>query len=208
MVDATIASTAADDRDLVERLKRRDEKAFRAFVAAYQRPVYALVYRMLGDEEEARDLSQEVFVSVFRAIGSFRGESRLSTWLFRIVTNHCRNRQKYLGRRQHGKRQPYEETEENAAMTGGDATVLGERPPRPDREVEGRRLETALQRAIAALDPEQRELVVLRDIQGLTYEDIQRVTGLPEGTVKSRLHRARLALKEAIAPHVDGSVVR
>lgn len=192
------------ERELVERLRRRDEQAFRELVRTFQRPVYALVYRMLGDEEEARDLSQEVFVSVFRAIGTFRGDSKLSTWLFRIVTNHCRNRQKYLGRRQHGKRQPYEETDEQAEMTGGDATVLGERPPRPDREVEGRRLETAIQRAIAALDPEQRELVVLRDIQGLSYEEIQRVTGLPEGTVKSRLHRARLALKEALAPHVDG----
>lgn len=204
MVDAPIASM--DDRELVERLKRRDEKAFRAFVQTYQRPVYALVFRMLGDEEEARDVSQEVFVSVFRAVGSFRGESKLSTWLFRIVTNHCRNRQKYLGRRQQGKRQPYEETEEVVGMTGGDATVLGERPPRPDREVEGRRLQAALQKAIAALDADQRELVVLRDIQGLSYEEIQRVTGLPEGTVKSRLHRARLALKEAIAPHVDGPV--
>ena len=187
-----------DETELIERLKRRDERAFREFVQTYQRPVYALVLRMLGDPEEARDLSQEVFVSVFRAVGTFRGDSKLSTWLFRIVTNHCRNRQKYLGRRQYAKRQPYEETEERADMA-----VFGERLPRPDREVEGRHLQSAIQQAIAALEEDQRELVVLRDIQGLSYEDIQRVTGLPEGTVKSRLHRARLALKEAIAPHVD-----
>lgn len=193
-----MAGPDVDERELVERLQRRDEKAFRAFVRLYQRPVYALVYRMLGDEEEARDISQEVFVSVFRAISQFRGDARLSTWLFRIATNHCHNRQKYLGRRQHGKKQSFEETFERADMA-----VFGERPPRPDREVEGRRLEGALQRAMAALDDEHRTLIVLRDVQGLSYEEIQRVTGLAEGTVKSRLHRARVALKEAIAPHLD-----
>ncbi len=184
-----------DDAKLVERLKRREEGAFRELVRDYQRPVYNLVYRMLGDREEARDISQEVFVSVFKAIGRFRGDARLSTWIYRIATNHCRNRWKYLGRRQYGRNVSYEETYERA-----ETPVLGERLPRPDREAEGHQMERAIQQAIASLDDDFRELIVLRDVQGLTYEEICEVTGLPSGTVKSRLHRARVTLKERIAP--------
>ncbi len=187
-----------DEARLIERLQRRDEEAFRLFVREYEQSVYHLVFRLLGDAEEARDVSQEVFVSVFRAIGGFRGESRLSTWLYRIATNHCRNRQKYQGRRSQSRHEPYEESRVKAA-----APVAGERLPQPDREVEGRRLESAVQCAIAGLDEEHRELIVLRDIQGLSYEEIQGITGLAEGTVKSRLHRARLALKAKIAPLLE-----
>ena len=186
-----------DEAELIARLKRRDEVAFRIFVRTYQQRVYNIVLRMLGDEEEARDLSQEVFVSVFRAIGGFRGDARLSTWLFRIATNHCRNRQKYLGRRKYGKTQTYEESQDRAG-----APIFGERPPGPDRELEGVRLQRALRRAVAELSESYRELIVLRDMEHLSYADIQKVTGLPAGTVKSRLHRARLELKEKLAPHL------
>lgn len=188
-----IPLSRAEEAQLVARLRRRDEKAFRLFVRHFEAPVYNLVLRMLGHEEEARDVSQEVFVTVFRAIADFREESKLSTWLFRIVTNHCRNRQKYLGRRSYGRTDSFEE-----ALDSAEATVFGERPVQPDRALEGERLERALQAAIAGLDPEHRELVVLRDIQGLSYEEIRKVTGLAEGTVKSRLHRARMTLKEKL----------
>lgn len=187
-----------DEARLIQRLKQRDEDAFRRFVREYEQPVYHLVFRLLGDAEEARDVSQEVFVSVFRAIGSFRGEARLSTWLYRIATNHCRNRQKYLGRRSHGRHESYEEYRVKTAPP-----IAGERLPQPDREAEARRMERAVQQAIAALEEEHRELIVLRDIQGLSYEEIQTVTGLASGTVKSRLHRARVALKAKIAPLLE-----
>ena len=188
-----------DEARLVERLKRRDEAAFRTFVRTYQRPIFNLVFRMLGDEEEARDLSQEVFVSAFRGLPSFRGEAKLSTWLFRIATNHCRNRQKYLGRRQHGKLDPYEDQRDRPDRS----PALGERPPRPDRELAGQQLERAIQDAIRGLPADFRELVVLRDIQGMSYEEIRSVTGLAAGTVKSRLHRARVALKKTLAPMLE-----
>ena len=188
-----------DEARLVERLKRRDEAAFRTFVRTYQRPIFNLVFRMLGDAEEARDLSQEVFVSAFRGLPSFRGEAKLSTWLFRIATNHCRNRQKYLGRRQHGKLDPYEDQRDRPDRS----PALGERPPRPDRELAGQQLERAIQDAIRGLPADFRELVVLRDIQGMSYEEIRSVTGLAAGTVKSRLHRARVALKKTLAPMLE-----
>ncbi len=187
-----------DEACLIQRLKQRDEAAFRQFVRIHEQQVYQLVYRLLGDAEEARDISQEVFVSAFRAIGNFRGDARLSTWLYRIATNHCRNRYKYLGRRSYNRHESYEEYRVKAA-----GPVAGERLPQPDREAEARRMEKALQQAIASLDEEHRELIVLRDIQGLTYEEIQGITGLASGTVKSRLHRARVALKAKIAPMLE-----
>src|SRR5215831_20192318 len=87
------------ERLLIRRLQQRDEKAFEEVVRLYQHKVYNLVYRMLGNREEAEDVAQEVFVTVFKAIDSFRGEAKFSTWLYRIAANHCKNRLKYLGRR-------------------------------------------------------------------------------------------------------------
>lgn len=184
-----------DEARLVARLKRRDEAAFNAFVRAYQQKVFTLVYRMLGNRSEAQDLAQEVFITVFKTIDSFRGDSRLSTWLYRVAVNHCKNRIKYLDRRSARAHDTIDETREAAVSDGG---ALGERPARPDEAAEGSEMQRAVQNALAALDPEFRELIVLRDIEGLAYEEIVQVTGLPEGTVKSRLHRARAALREHI----------
>src|SRR5687768_10374102 len=91
-----------DEDKLVERLKRRDEAAFNELVRLYQVKIFRLVFRMLGDRAEAEDLAQEVFVTVFKSIDGFRGDSKLSTWLYRVATNHCKNRIKYLGRRARG----------------------------------------------------------------------------------------------------------
>ncbi len=184
-----------DEARLIKRLRARDEGAFREFVRAYEQQVYNLVYRMIGDPEEARDLSQEIFVSVFRGIESFRGDARLSTWLYRIATNHCHNRQKFLARRAHGRRDEYDDSR---SQEGG--RLIGERLPGPEGLAVGRRFERAVQAAIAKLDPEQRKLLVLRDIQGCSYQEIQQITELAEGTMKSRLHSARGALKEILAP--------
>ncbi len=89
----------ADESELIEKLRRRDEAAFSAFVLRYQERVFRLLLRMLGDRAEAEDLAQEVFISIFKAIEGFRGESQLSTWVYRVAANHCRNRIKYLARR-------------------------------------------------------------------------------------------------------------
>lgn len=185
-----------EDR-LVERLKRRDEAAFNELVELYQAKVFRLVLRMIGDRAEAEDVAQEVFVTVFKSIDGFRGDSKLSTWLYRVATNHCKNRIKYLSRRARGQKRELDEIADRDAIESASMTTSAQ-VPRPDAALEGRQTEQMIQRALGELDEEQRELIVLRDIENLSYEDIQKVTGLPEGTVKSRLHRARLALQERV----------
>jgi RNA polymerase sigma-70 factor, ECF subfamily len=187
-----VVLSSDDEERLLERLKRRDEAAFNQLVQAHQANVYRLLLRMLGDAAEAEDLAQEVFVTVFKAVDTFRGESKLSTWIHRIAQNHARNRLKFQGRRKRKGDSPLEDDVEEA----GAAPHTGSRLARPDHELEGRRAEHAIQRAMAALDEEQRALIVLRDLEHMSYEDIQELTGLPSGTVKSRLHRARMALHD------------
>lgn len=189
------------EQRLLKRLRQRDESAFSEIVRLYQHKVFNLVFRMLGDRAEAEDLAQDVFVTVFRSIEQFRGDSKFSTWLYRVSANHCKNRLKYLGRRHVGQTSSFDEVvEANRELPeGGDGpATIGERLQRPDELLEGYELEKQVQAAIAALDEDHRLLVVLRDLEELSYEEIVQITGLAEGTVKSRLHRARLALKEKL----------
>jgi RNA polymerase sigma-70 factor (ECF subfamily) len=177
-----------DERRLLERLRVRDEAAFNELVRCHQGPVFRLLERMLGDAAEAEDVAQEVFVSVFKSIESFRGDSALGTWLYRIAANHGKNRLKYLARRRRDAARPVED-----AGAGEGAT---EREPTPSESLEGRQAEANLRRAFEALDEEQRLLVTLRDMENMSYEEIRVITELPIGTVKSKLHRARLSLHE------------
>lgn len=182
---------ADDERGLIARLQRRDEAAFNELVLRHQGPVYRLLARMLGDEAEAQDVAQEVFVSVFKSIGDFRGDSALATWLYRIAMNHGKNRIKYLARRARDAQRPIDERTETHA-----AIAIDSRPALPDQIVEGDQAERHVQQAFAELDEDQRLLLALRDIEDLSYEEIRTMTGLPIGTVKSKLHRARLALHQ------------
>lgn len=187
----------AEEQQLVERLKRQDEAAFNELVRLYDKRVFRLVLRMLNDRAEAEDVAQEVFVTIFKAIGNFRGESKLSTWIYRIATNHCKNRIKYLDRRARGKKSELDELSEHAAMESASMSSSAQ-VARPDEQAEANQIETIVRAAIAELDEDQRELVILRDVENLSYEEIQQITGLPEGTVKSRLHRARLSLMKSV----------
>jgi len=198
-------SSAADSGNsphearLIERLIVRDERAFNALVRDYEARVFGVILRMIGDRAEAEDLSQEVFVQVFKAIGTFRGESKLSTWIYRIAINLCKNRSKYLRVRHAQDQASLESAEERGALPDADA----KRAPvgqiaRPDDALAGRQIERIVQDAILELEPSFRECLVLRDVEDLRYDEIGAVTGLPEGTVKSRIHRARAQLKEIV----------
>jgi RNA polymerase sigma-70 factor, ECF subfamily len=189
--------TAGDEARLVARLRGRDEVAFNELVRAYERRIFVLVARMIGSRAEAEDVAQEVFVQVFKAIGSFRGESKLSTWIYRIAINLSKNRHKYLRARDAGRQDPIESVDEGARLSGtGPATLTP--LDRPDDLAAGRQLEHIVQSAILGLEPPFRECLVLRDVEDLSYEEIAAITGLPEGTVKSRIHRARAQLKELV----------
>jgi RNA polymerase sigma-70 factor, ECF subfamily len=177
---------------LLRRLRARDERAFEEVVVIYRDRVFGLILRMVGNREEAEDLAQEVFITVLKSIDSFRGEAKFSTWLYRIAANHTKNRMKYLHRRAYKTTSEYDEAAERSAHRG-------EALPRahnPESAMAGAQIDRVVQGAIAELDEDHRELVVLRDMEELSYEEIVSITGLNEGTVKSRLHRARSALKE------------
>ncbi|MCC6995260.1 MAG: sigma-70 family RNA polymerase sigma factor [Deltaproteobacteria bacterium] len=189
---------ALDEATLIKRLRERDERAFRQLVDEHQNRVFGLLVRMIGNASEAEDLMQEVFIQVFKAIDQFRGDAKLSTWLYRIAANTCKNRMKYLNRRSYSKTDALDPTTEGAEVEAG-GQPLAARVPTPDRMLEGQQLDAIVQEAIATLDEDHKLLVVLRDMQDLSYEEICEVTGLNEGTVKSRLHRARMALKEKLA---------
>jgi RNA polymerase sigma-70 factor, ECF subfamily len=187
------------ERSLLRRLRDRDERAFRELLELHRDRVYNITFRMLGNRAEAEDVAQEVFISVFKTIDQFREESKFSTWLYRVAVNHCKNRIKYLARRHDRDRDELDETSQqaNGAVTGAPV-----RAAQPDRALEGAQMERLLQEAIGGLDDDHRIVVVLRDIEDLSIEEICDITGLPDGTVKSRLHRARLALRKKLQRHV------
>lgn len=179
------ASVEFPERLLLARLRRREPAAFEILVKANKDRVFDFCVRMVGDREEAFDLTQEIFVSVHLHLDKFREDAKLSTWIFRIAKNHCLNRLKYLKRRGRGRSDDYAEANELAINESVGA------PVGPDEVLESNREREWVHRAIAELEEDQRMLVALRDIEGLSYEEIVEITELPEGTVKSRLHRAR-----------------
>jgi len=183
------------ERMLLRRLRERDERAFRELVAEHRDRVFNLTYRMLGNRAEAEDVAQEVFIQVFKTIDTFREEAKLSTWLYRVTVNTCKNKIKYLARRHD---REHDELDEGAEP--GPAAAASVPPPsaRPDHQLEGAQTQQMLQQAIAELDADHRELVVLRDVEDLSIEEIAAITGLADGTIKSRLHRARLALRKKL----------
>lgn len=196
---ASRAAPEVDDAEarFVSRLRQRDERAFNELVLTFESRVFRLVWRMVGRRHEAEDMTQEVFVQVFKAIDQFRGDSQLSTWIYRIAVNLCKNRAKYHSRRFQSGHQEFDG--ESARGLGEDArgVTTGE-TTRPDQVVQGYQMEQIVQMALSGMDPDFREVLILRDVECLSYEEIGSITSLAEGTVKSRLHRARAALQAAV----------
>lgn len=186
-----------EERRFIARLQARDERAFNELVRLYEQRIFRLVLRMLGRRDEAEDMAQEVFVQVFKAVGTFRGESKLSTWVYRIAVNLCKNRMKYLARRHDSARDELEPIAERAPLSQAKGVTFGD-VARPDHMAEGFEVERVVQLCLAELDADFREVLVLRDVEDLAYEEIADITALPLGTVKSRIHRARSALKELV----------
>ena len=182
-----------DDEDLVTRSKNGDLQAFEELVCRYERKAYFLAYRMMGNYDDANDLAQETFLRAFRAISGFRGDSSFSTWLSHIVTNLCRDelRKRY--------RISFESLDQEVCL--GDAEVKKQIPssaPGPDEIYERQELQQELQELLNTLSPEFRLALVLRDIQGFSYQEIAEQMECSLGTVKSRLNRARNFLKETL----------
>ncbi|HEV8674313.1 MAG TPA: sigma-70 family RNA polymerase sigma factor [Methylomirabilota bacterium] len=175
----------AEERTLVDRVRAGEPRAFEVLVRTYQHRVFGVAARMLGNTAEAEEVAQEVFLRVHRAIGEFRGEAKLSTWLYTITSRLCLGR---LGGR-----------ERRVARDGEEVlTRLASGEADPAAALERSELEVALHRAIGELPEDRRVVVILRDLEGLAYEEIAAALELPVGTVRSRLHRARMDLKDKL----------
>lgn len=190
-----IKMTDTEERLLIERCKRGERAAFDTLVRAYEKRVYNFAYRMCGHYDEANDISSDAFLRVFQAIHLFRGNSNFSTWLFRIVINVYLDRRKRTLNKQHLSLQEYIEMEESSLVR-----QIEDTGPLPDKLVEERERRDLLQEAIASLPDYQRAMIVLYHTEGKSYEEIAEVLALPIGTVKSRLNRARLSLREKLEP--------
>jgi RNA polymerase sigma-70 factor (ECF subfamily) len=186
------------DAELVERFRGGERAAFDEIVRRYRDRVYTLCRRWLDEQEGAEEVTQDVFLALFRSLAGFRGDARLSTWIFKVTLNHCRNRRQYRRRRGHGRHD-----------------ALGPRPEGegPERELPdedatadaGRNRAEAgslVMQALATLEEDHRQILLLRDVEDLSYDEIGEILDLPGGTVRSRIHRARTELATILTRRV------
>ena len=189
-------SSVDDDLKYVMACQNGDTEAFSVLVERYSRKMLNVAYRMLSDYDEACDITQEAFLAAFRSIKAFKAEAKFSTWLCRIVINCAKNR---LKQRQSLSRHESASLDKVAAGQGDCACCLAASNENdPALQLERKELEVEVQKCISTLDGDYREVLVLRDIQGFSYEEIREVLQIPDGTVKSRLSRARLAIKDCL----------
>ncbi len=182
-----------NEKDIIEKCKLGDNDAFEILIKNYDKKVYNMIYRIIGNKEDAFDLTQEVFIKVYKSIRNFRGDSSFSTWLYRLATNTCfdENRRKQ-NKKTYSLDKPIE-------------TELGQLKRdfpddinTPDEILIKKEMQNLVQKAISMLPEEQRVMIVLRDIQGFSYKEISETLQCSMGTVKSRINRGRLALKNIL----------
>jgi len=191
-------SAKTDDQRLVERVQGGDRQAFDVLVLKYQHKIVKLVMRYVRDQSEALDITQEAFIKAYRAIPRFRGDSAFYTWLYRIAINTAKNHIVAL------KRRPMEYNLDLQESGGYEPHAQLRDFDSPDRIVQREELREALQSSIERLPEELRVAIVLREIEGMSYEEIATAMECPVGTVRSRIFRARDAIDKAIRIHIDG----
>jgi len=180
------------DPELVTRAAGGDPAAFESLVKTYEKSVYTLALRLSRNREDAFDLSQEIFLRVFRSLPGFKGQAAFSTWLYRLAYNICLDHARKTGRR---REQPLTKPTEDGSEQPMEWPDLRYSP---EQQWEKKELRTAVAKAMERLTPDQRAILTLREIQNFSYDEIAAVLNLPPGTVKSRLARAREALREIL----------
>lgn len=180
-------SDSISDAACVRKIQRGDTDAFEILLRRHEKAIFNLVYRMLGDYDDAAETAQEAFLSAYRAIGQFRGDANFSTWLYRIALNHANTRRKSRNAREH----------RLVAIDAAD--LVNDTQSGPAETLEKKEIRERVQQALNELEPEDAVVILLRDMQDSPYEEVARVLNVPVGTVKSRLHRARQALKSRLA---------
>jgi RNA polymerase sigma-70 factor, ECF subfamily len=191
-----------EEQLLVDRCRRGDRESFAQLMRLHEKQIYNFTYRMLGSEGEAEDLTQDIFIAAFQGIRSFRGEAKFSTWLYRIALNQARNRIKYLSRRnffaRQRKRADYRVNTVSESPEG-----LPDSAPTPEQWTMTKDLVVQVQECLNQIPPQARQILVLRDIQGFSYDELSEMLSLKPGTVKSRLHRARAAMRECLSEKLE-----
>jgi RNA polymerase sigma-70 factor (ECF subfamily) len=182
-----------DDHLLLSAARAGDKEALTRLIERHQAQVYRFGMKMCRDPEDAKDVLQETLLAMARGIRDFRGASSISTWLYTIARGFC------LKKRRRSKFAPVEERSLDAEAAP-EATQVADPAKGPHEELAGRQVERAIEQAIAALDPKLREALILRDVEGLTAPEVAEVLGVGVQAVKSRLHRARLAVRAHVAP--------
>ena len=182
------------DAYLLEGMRAGDEQAFETFIELFQNPVYSLVHRLLADPSDASDVVQGVFLKVFRNVGSFRGQSSLKTWIYRIAVNEASNYRRWFARK---KRQEIGLEDDQGAGQTLDQ-VLPDQSPSPFEITLDHETRQSLEAALQEIKPQFRQAVVLRDIEGLAYEEIADILQISPGTVRSRIGRGREALRNRL----------
>jgi RNA polymerase sigma-70 factor (ECF subfamily) len=192
-IPAGDAALSPSDDELLTAARQGDAAALEALLVRYQPHLYRFGLRMCGNVEDAGDVAQESLISMARSLRQFRGDSSISTWLYTIARRFC------IKKRRRSKFAPVREESLDAPGSNA-AQRLADPAPGPEQATTNRELEVALVRAIDALDPPQREVLVLRDVEGLSAPEVASVLGISIDAVKSRLHRARVAVRHELAP--------
>jgi RNA polymerase sigma-70 factor (ECF subfamily) len=197
MSEGKIAPDAGDDRKLVRAAQKGDADAFRKLVEKYQRRIYQLAVGMLKDPDEAMDIAQETFVRVHRYLPSFKGDSSFFTWTYRIAMNLCLDAQRRKGRSERIEVSEGDEAEIEAAMDPPSAALAG-----PQRAALNAELKGKIEEALAGLSENHRSILLLREMEGLSYEELAKVLGIRKGTVMSRLFHARLKMQNKLREYL------
>lgn len=193
------------DEELVRRFQSGDVEAYSELVLRYQDRIFTLCLRWMHNRSVAEEVAQDAFLAAYRALDRFRGDARFSTWMYRIAINHCKNRRLYRQRRAQGRHEPLEGRDPDG---DGPKRQLADDGPGTDVAVHRSEASSILQAGLAELDEDYRSIILLRDIDGLAYEEIADILDLPKGTVKSRLHRARAQLARVLARTVSPDDLR
>ncbi len=191
---ASVQTCETAETQFIERLKRGEDAAYEVLVAERSGEIYGLLYRLTENREEARDLTQETFLRAFQSIKHFRGDADLKTWIYRIAINQARNRWRWWTRRRRGSTVSLDSLQgpRNQPIS---STLSADQSHTPEQETLARERENALRSALGSLGRVYREAVILRDIEGFSYEEVSATLGISVGTVKSRLARGRKALR-------------
>ncbi|HUO25079.1 MAG TPA: sigma-70 family RNA polymerase sigma factor [Candidatus Aquilonibacter sp.] len=199
---ASAIGARAEEAAVVAELKAGSETAYAWLIGEFQKPVFGLVYRMLGDSSDAADTTQEVFLKVFRGMKHFHGESSLKTWIYRIALHEAANRKRWWFRHK-AQETPIDPAESDGLA--GDAvmrTALADPQESPFESVAHREVQERVSQALRQVSEPYRTTLILRDLEEMSYDEIAEILEISLGTVKSRLTRGRQALKERLAPYV------